>query len=165
MAQNIATFTFEDYNRETSSFQINVGPLTALNFTATRDAIDDLKNTLGGITRGAHRKTVINEQFTESVAAVTDQQAQREAKWLVTYRDNDQFLDVGNTINNTGFGNLYSIEIPTADLSLLDNNSDELDLTVTAVADFITAFEAIQKSPTGGSDCQVVSIRHVGRSY
>jgi hypothetical protein len=164
MAQNQATFSFEDYNKEKSSVGVNLGPITALNFTAVRDALDDLKTALGGITLGEIRKTSISEQFAESSATITDQNAQRERKWLVSYRDVTQFFDVANTINNVGFGNVYQVEVPTADLSLLTGNSDILPLTQTQAAAFVTAFEAIQNSPTGGNEIEVIEIKHVGRN-
>lgn len=164
MPQNQASFQIEDYDGEKSVMQLNVGPITLANFTALRDAIDDLKAALPGIIDGEIRKTTITEQFAESSSAVTDQNAQRETKWLVTYRDVTQFLDVGNTINNVGFGNLYNVEIPTADLGLLTGNDDSLDLSVPAVAAFVTAFEAVQNSPTGGNEIDVVRITHVGRN-
>lgn len=164
MPQNQASFTIEDYDRESSRTSINFGPLTAANFTATRDAIDDYKNALPGIILGEVRRSTISEVFSESAVAVASQNAQRETKWLVTARDVTQFFDVGNTINNVGFGDLFQVEVPTADLSLLAGNDDELDLTLPAVAAYITAFEAIAHSPTGGNEVVVVSIRHVGRS-
>lgn len=162
--QNQATISIEDYDHEKSGTSLNIGPITVLNFVAVRDAIDDLKLALPGIIMGEIRQTTIAEKFSESTADVTSQQAQRETKWLVTYRDVTQFLDVANTINNAGYGNLSSVEIPTADLALLSGNSDTLDLTLGAVAAFVTAFEAIQNSPTGGDEIEVVSIRHVGRN-
>lgn len=165
MPQNTASITFEDYDAEKATMSVNIGPLTALNFTAKRDAVDDLEAALAGITLGQMRKTSINEVFAGSVAAVTDQQAQRESKWLVTYRDETDFLDVANTIANVGYGNLYSVEVPTAKLSLLANNSDSLILDDGGVVEaFVTAFEAVQNSPTGGNTVKVISIRHVGRS-
>jgi len=164
MAQNQATFTFEDYNAEKSSMAMNIGPITVLNFAAVRDAIDDLKTAVGGLTLGEQRKTTISEQFSESSAAVTNQNAQRERKWLVSYRDVTQFFDVANTISNVGFGNVYQVEVPTADLSLLTGNSDILPLTQTQAAAFVTAFEAVQNSPTGGNEIEVIEIRHVGRN-
>lgn len=143
---------------------INIGPLTAANFTAKRDAIDDLKVALDGIVAGEIRKTSIAEQFSESAAAVTDPQAQREAKWLAVLRDVTQFLDGANTINNVGFGSLFTVEIPTALLSLLTGNSGILDLAAPAVAAVVTALEAVANSPTGGNQVDVVEIRNVGRN-
>lgn len=164
MAQNKATFTIQDFDAENSTMSINIGPLTAANFTAKRDAVDDLKVALDGIIAGEIRKTSLTEQFSESAAAVTDPQAQREAKWLAVLRDVTQFLDVGNTINNVGFGSLFTVEIPTALLSLLSGNSGVLDLAVPAVAAVVTALEAVANSPTGGNQVDVVEIRNVGRN-
>lgn len=164
MAQNGATFTIEDYNAESSNFRMNIGPLTAANFTAVRAGLDSVKATLVSdqVILGELRKTTISEQFSESADPVSSVFAQRESKWLLTYRDTTQYLDVGNTINNVGFGNLYSVEIPTANLALLQANEDTVDLA--DVAAFVSAFEAAQNSPTGGNEIQVVSMRHVGRS-
>lgn len=164
MAQNSATFTIEDYNGENSNFRMNVGPLTAANFTAVRAGLDAVKAALvsDAIILGELRKTTISEQFAESADPVASVFAQRESKYLVTYRDVTQFLDGANTINNVGFGNLYSVEIPTANLALLQANEDTIDLA--DIATFVAAFEAVQNSPTGGNETEVVSIRHVGRN-
>lgn len=164
MAQNKATFTVQDFDGESSTMSLNIGPLTAANFTAKRDAVDDLKVAMDPLVAGEIRKTSLTEQFSESAAAVTDPAAQREAKWLVVLRDVTQFLDVGNTINNVGFGSLFNIEVPTALLSLLTGNSSILDLAVPAVAAFVTALEAVANSPTGGNQVDVVEIRNVGRN-
>jgi len=164
MPANQATATIEDYDREKSGTSVNIGPLTAANFTAKRAAVDAWVDALAGLILGEVRKVNINEVFAESSAVITDQNAQREAKWLVFYRDDTQFLDVGNTINNVGFGNIYHVEIPTANLSLLANNVDVLDLTGTEAAAFKTAFEAVQNSPTGGNDITVIKIQHAGRN-
>lgn len=161
---NKATFRIEDFDAETSTMSINIGPLTAANFTAKRDAIDDLKVALQDMIAGEIRATSISENFAESAAAVTDENAQRESKWLGVLRDVTQFFDVGNTINNPGFGRLFNVEIPTALLSLLGGNSGVLDLAVPAVAAFVTALEAVANSPTGGNEVEVVEIRHVGRN-
>lgn len=165
MPMNTATISLEDYDREPTKHKLNIGPLTAANFTAKRAAIDALKAAIPALVLGEIRSSTINEVFTESTAAVTDKNAQRERKWMVTYRDVTQFFDGANTINNPGFGNLSSVELGTADASLLpDTASDELDLTVTAVATYVTAFEAVQNSPTGGNEVEVVSIKMVGRN-
>lgn len=164
MAQNSVVFSIDDYNKESSKTSLNIGPITVLNFAAVRDAIDDYKAALANMIIGEIRKTTISEQFAESADPVTDQNAQRERKWVVTYRDVTQFFDVANTINNVGFGNLYSIEVPTAKASLLANNQEIADLTDTTVAAYVTAFEAIQNSPTGGNETEVVEIKLVGRN-
>lgn len=159
-----ATLTIQDYDAEKSTFSVNVGPLTAVNYTAKMDAIDDLKVATADIIAGEIRQTSVTNAFAESVDAVTDVNAQRESKWIAVLRDITQFFDVGNTINNVGFGHLFSVEIPTALLSLLAGNSGVLSLAVPAVAAFVTALEAVANSPTGGNEVEVVEIRHVGRN-
>jgi hypothetical protein len=162
---NSASLTIGEYDpKENSTMSLNVGPVTSVNFDARRDAIADLQAVMGNIILGVVRFTNLNIKTTESVAEVTDQNAQRERKWLVTYRDNTEFLDVADTIENVGFGKLYTTEVPTAKLSLLDQKSDDLDLAATGVAAWIAAFEAAQQSPTGGNEIEVISIKHVGRS-
>ena len=168
MPQNKANFTIEDYDTESSRTGVNIGPLTAANFTAKRAAIDDLKAALKAGTQpvvlGEIRTTTISEVFSESAANVTNVYAQRETKWLVTMRDNTQFFDVGNTINNPGFGDTFKIEVPTANPNLLLTGSDLIDETNTDVAAWITALEAIANSPTGGNECLFVSAQLVGRN-
>lgn len=164
MAQNTGTFTIEDFDAETSKVQHNVGPITAGNFTAKRAALDTLKDATAAIILGEVRRTNINETFTESVALVTNANAQRERKWLVIYRDITPFFDVGNTISNPGYGELSSVEVPTADASKLLPNTDQADLTDADMAAYITAFEAVQNSPTGGNEVQIEKILMVGRN-
>lgn len=162
---NSAFITVGEYDpKENATMSLNPGPITSVNYDAKRDAIDDLKAVMTNLILGEVRFTGLTIKTTESVAVVTNKDAQRERKWLVTYRDNTEFLDVGDTIENTGFGKLYNVEVPTAKLSLLSAKSDDLDLTVVAIAAWITAFEAVQNSPTGGNDIEVISIKHVGRS-
>lgn len=162
--QNNVSFSVEDFNGEKSRMSINTGPITLLNFTAYHDAIDDLATTMAVICAGELRNVAITENFPKSPAAITDQNAQRESKFLVTYRDITPWLDGGNTIANTGYLNLYSVELPAADLSYLLPNSDLVDLADADVAAFVAAFEAINNSPTGGNEIEVVTIRHVGRN-
>lgn len=164
MAQPVGTLTIEDYDGERSKTGVNLGPLTAVNFDAKLAAMDDYKNAVAGIILGEIRKTVISDQFTESAAAVASNVAQRESKWLCTAIDNTPYFDVGNTIVNPGYGNLFQVEIPTADVTQLTNNSPLLDLTAGNGLAFKTAFEAVANSPTGGNDVILLKVEHVGRN-
>lgn len=162
---NSASFTIGEYDpKENATMSLNQGPVTSVNYDARRDALDDLKAVMGNISLGKVRNISLTIKTTEDVAVVTDVNAQRERKWLVTYRDNTEFLDALDEIENVGFGKLYNTEVPCAKLSLLDQHSDELDLNATGVQAWITAFEAAQQSPTGGNEIEVISIKHVGRS-
>jgi hypothetical protein len=96
----------------------------------------------------------------------TDPSAQVERKWLVTYEDDLPFFDDPvNAIPNEGFGKLFQMEIPTADIEtagILLDNSDDADLTFAAMATFVTAFEDIARSPYGGT-VNVIKVTTVGR--
>lgn len=164
MPQNTATITVEDYDFETSTTSINVGPITVANTVAKHAAIDAYRAAVVNLVLGAVRKVSINEVFPESVEAVTNKLAQRESKWEVTFRDVTEFFDVANTISNVGYNETWTITIPTADLSLLEANQSELDLTGTEAAAYVTAAEAIVNSPWGGNEVEVVKIKHVGRN-
>lgn len=164
MPKNRSTFTFEDYNLEKSTVSLSIGPLTAANFDAKRAAIDALAAAYVPLTLMEHRSTSNTENFAVSSDAVASPNAQRETKWLVTYRDDTQFLDGANTINNVGFGALFDLEWPGADLSYLVAGTQVVDLTDPDVAAFVVAFEAVQNSPTGGNEVSVVQIKHVGRN-
>lgn len=165
MAQNKGGFTIEDYSREKSTISVNIGGLTAANTVAKHAALDTLKGAISDITLGEIRKTTVTESFAESSALVTDTNAQRESKWLVTLVDDTQFLDGGNTINNVGFGSRFTVEVPTADDALLTGNSDYLTLEDGGViAAFCAALAAVANSPTGGNEVHVESIKIVGRN-
>lgn len=162
---NSASFSIGEYDpKENATMALNQGPVTSVNFDARRDALDDLKAVMGNISLGKVRFISLNIKTTEDVTEVTDVNAQRERKWLVTYRDNTEFLDVADTIENAGFGKIFNTEVPCAKLSLLDQKNDNLDISIAGVAAWIAAFEAAQESPTGGNEIEVLSIKHVGRS-
>lgn len=168
MAQNQAIFTVEDYDGETARTSINIGPITAVNFTAKRAAIDAVKAALVAGAQpfilGELRKTNITESFSESADNVTNVYARRETKWLVTFRDNTQYFDVGNTISNPGFGETFNMEYPTGNPNLTVAGGELLDETVTEVQNLITAWEAVVNSPTGGNECLFVRAKLVGRN-
>jgi hypothetical protein len=110
-------------------------------------------------------------KFPESAAAVSDVEASREGKWLVTMRDTTQYMDAANLINNPGYNVLFSFEIPTADRTLLPANSDVADLTAGVWPAFVTSIEANVRSPynrsagAGVTPTQVVvEVQYVGRN-
>lgn len=165
MPQNSVSFTYEDYDKENATSRFNIGGITPANIAAIRTAVNELKVSTDAIVLGNIRRLSYNDIWTYPYATILDKNCQRESKWLVTYEDMDEFFDVLNTIQNVGFGQRYTMEIPTANLALLpDVSTDELDLNEPAVAAFVDAFEAVQHSPTGGFPCKIVTIRHVGRS-
>jgi hypothetical protein len=165
MAQG-GSFTIIDYNREDSTTSFNNAAITAVSlpgyltqFGALRTAIDGI--ILGTITD--ERAYVFNTRLSNT--APTDENAQVERAWDVFYEDTTQFFDPGvNAIPNAGYQKVFHMTIGTADLEgRLLPESDFADLTDTGIAAFVTAFEAIARSPYGGA-VNVLNIKAVGRN-
>lgn len=165
------TISIEDYNGEKSSLNVNLQDIDAAgtNYGSVTQDLDEVKDAILPLIRGVVRYAQLGVQFPESAAAVTDKEAAREAKWLVTYKDTTQFLGAANTVANPGFGKLFTFEIPTANRSLLSNNRDELDLGVAGVGQTAKlALEPNIRSPFNRTAVtptnEVVSIKYVGRN-
>jgi len=169
-----AYITYQDYGKETSTVSWHVQEITALNFSAITQNIDELRVSFNNPTLGTIRSLGFTRTFDDlGVTPVppTNAFAQRETKWLVTMRDTKRFLDLLNTISNPGFGSLFSIEIPTANLVLLPPGVEVMDLQSEAA--LVASIETNVKSkdnanaPAGVNDTayvKVLSIRHVGRN-
>lgn len=143
--------TFLDNSREKSTFQAHMAAITALNIAEKLADMGDLRLAIEGITLG----TVIGDKWVGDITKYAETlpasvEAQREKKWLVRYQD-----DVNLAI--------YTVEIPTADLSLLQTNSDLMIIDAGAGATFVAAFEALVVSPEG-NNITVLDVRYVGRS-
>lgn len=152
MAVSQHSRTYIDYSDEKSTLHFNLTALTAGNFVAQNALIVDIGLAIADLTLGAFAGFRTTSAFDSSnPTPPTDPYAQRELKWLVNYRD-------------TTTGNLYSMEIPAADLtSNLLAGTDKADLASTDWAAFVTAFEAGAKSPVGNA-VEVVDAFVVGRN-
>lgn len=164
-AGGAATIKLLDHNSEASSVSVITDNLTAANFAAKLAQFQTLRSTVQAISMGTFSSGQL-VAFTQRGSATppSNVQAQREKKWLVTYEDNQQYLDAPtNTVVNNGFGKVFNIEVPCADLTLLQPNSDLADLTQAPMVAFIAALEAFALSPYGGT-ISVLQIRYVGRA-
>lgn len=164
------TLRYKDYSDEESSVGYNSVALDGTNFDAQLVLAHNLRTATDGITLGARiGETVTAEQIVLSAATPTDRNCQRERKWTVVYRDNTQYYDFPSTaFPNAGYGKKFTVDVPTADLSLLTAaHSDTLTAGDTALAAaitaYITAFEAFQVSPYGGA-AVVEKLVAVGRN-
>lgn len=147
------TSTRKDYDGEPSSFTLRVTPLTAANFDAQHALKVAFAAAVTGICGG------IKQQDTEANVDVISNQPsddpldQRENKWLVQYHE------TANPINT------FRVELPCADLTMLDPN----DRKHAAIGDagavdaFVTAFQNYVLSPSGGA-VTVSEITFVGRN-
>lgn len=153
-----ASQTLQDYGTpgsgsgaEKSTWAFWITTLTAANFTAQAGLVSALYSAALDITLGAQSGTTTQAVATSSSVVVTNPKAQRENKWLVRYHDSA--------------GTKFSLEVPTADLDLLDQGTEFLNLADGGViAAFVTAFEAVVKSPDDPTlSVTVDSIQFVGR--
>ena len=160
-------FTMLDYSREKSAFSLTTGEVTAVSLPALLTQVGTLRTAIDGITLG----TIQNESLsvfntTLSNTAPASVLAQVESCWLVVYEDNLPFFDDPvNAIPNEGYGRLFTLTIPTADIAAsgrMAPNSDAAILTESGMAAFKTAFETTARSPYGGT-VTITEIRFVGR--
>lgn len=160
------SFTLIDHNREKSTVQFYTGNVTAASLPGLLTQFGALRAAVEGITLGVVSQESL-KVFDTKLANVppADANAQRERKWLVVYEDVTAFFDDPvNAIPNEGYRKVFTFEIPTAELTgRLLPNSDEADLANAGVTAFITAFEAVARSPYGGA-VNVLQLRAVGRN-
>lgn len=150
--KGVFSVTYLDYDGEASNVRLPFVALTAGNFAATETALDALRDAITAITLGTMSKTVYGNEDLVSITKAAVSDAQRELKWLVQYHDTTSLKR-------------YSCELPTADPAQLDAG-DRLHANIgdAGVVDaFVTAFEAIIKSPTNGA-VVVDEITLVGRN-
>jgi len=154
VASHTSGWTIGDYSQEKSWFKVYNGPITVGTIAGFLTAFGNLQTALAGIIKGEVQQSQwVGDLTTVSSDWPTDEFAQRELKWLVTYK--------GNTTEK-----LFRFEVPTADpTGRLLPGSDEADMTNTEMAAFITAFETLAKSPDDDTEgVTVMSVRLVGRN-
>jgi hypothetical protein len=141
-----------DYDGEVTNTRLFNVAITAANFAAQETLKDSLRDSIAAITLGTVSKTVYGNEDLLSVTLPSDTEAQRELKWLVQYHDTTSLK-------------LYSCEIGCADVSYLDaNDRKHANIGAAGAIDtFITNFQAVVKSPTGGA-VLVDEITLVGRA-
>lgn len=152
MAGGELEFKIRDNSRELGSVEIHTGAVTAASLPGLLTEVGALRTAIDGLVIGTMAKESLKVFDTIlSGAAPTDTNAQRGIKWTVGYYDETQFIDVVNAVANPGYLKNFKITIPTADLSLLADGQEELDLTAGAALAFVTAFENTARSPYGGT--------------
>lgn len=162
-AQHYGVFTYRDYSNETSSAKFYNGAITAASLPGYLTNFGNLKTAINGLTLG----TLAAEQWVGDNTRLSNDKpaepwAQRENKWLVTYE--------GNTSEK-----LFQMSLPCANLAaedeqvppqpVLAQDGETANMNCTLVQDFITAFEAIARTPDDDTETVTVkSIRYVGRN-
>jgi len=166
MAGEKLLFRLRDYSKEDSAVSMHVGAVTAVSLPGLLTQIGTLRTAIDGITLGvvgSEALTAFDSNL--STALPVSEDAQRERKWLVRYVDNLPFFDDPvNAIPNEGYKKVFTFEIACADIATrLNANSDEANLANAGIAAFKTAFEAIARSPYGGT-VTVLKLIAVGRN-
>jgi len=142
--KHTGSFTILDASEETSSWGFNVGAITAISLPGFLTNFGNLRTSLGNIIKGAIKKEKwVGDDTLLTNVPPTDSTAQVELKFLLSYE--------GDTSKK-----VFHSEIATPDTDLLIPGTDKVDLTDTAVADFITDFEAIARTPD--SDLETVTV-------
>lgn len=146
-------FALRDNSAEIGRTTVHTGNVTAVSLPGILTQVGALRTAIEGITIGVVASESLSVFETAlSAASAASPLAQRGVKWTVGYADTTEYFDPGvDAIPNAGFNKIFTFTIPTADLTLLDSGQEELDLTDTPVAAFVTAFEAVARSPYGGA--------------
>jgi len=161
-----ATFSFLDYDGETSTTTVHTGAVTAVSLPGLLTQFGALRTAMDALSVATISNEALNVFSTKlSNVKPTDENAQRERKWLVFYEDSQQFFDPGvNAIPNAGYKKVFHHEIPGA---LIDGqllaNTDIADLSTAAWIAYKDAFEDIGRSPYGGT-VTLLSAEVVGRN-
>lgn len=146
------SMTLVDYDGESTSFNVRVADLDALNFDAQDTLRTNFNASVNAITKGTIRRAGYQGNDIDSADAPNDVWAQREIKWLVRYHD-------------TVTGDKFWVTIGTADTLYLNPNNKKVahigDAAV--VDDFVAAWEAYVLSPDGNATA-VDEIVLVGRN-
>jgi hypothetical protein len=153
MPQPAYSLSLRDWDKKIGTVEVHTGLVTALTLPALLTQVGALRTAIDNITIGVvakEKQTVFDTILDDATPASAF--AQRGNKWLVIYHDNTQFFDPPvNAIPNDAYLTKYRVMIPTADNALLTGNDTFLDLTAGPGLAFKTAFEAVAKSPAGGS--------------
>lgn len=150
-----------DHDNERAGTTVNWETITEVNFVSAIANMNILQARIDALTLGTLAERSITLRARLSNTPPNNPLAQRETKWLVSYEDITEYLAVD--VVNPGFGKIFTLELPCADLSLLSPNSDEIDYTNSAYTNFRTTFENHAKSPYGGA-VRILKMRHVGRN-
>ncbi len=173
MANTIGTVTIEDFDGEITTTTVNLQNIdaTGSNYASVAQDLDEIKDSILTVIRGEVRKVSLSKDFPESLSSVSDNEAQRETKWLVTMRDSLQFLDILNAVPNPGYLKLFTFTIGTADLTHLLPNLDSMDLSQAPGSAMAGSFNSNVRSPWNNNPeigvvptQDVVSVVHVGRA-
>lgn len=161
------SWTVTDFDGQNGIFAINTVPLTAANLAAQITLMDNLRTAAIAICDGVIKTRNINitDRIFPAANKSQNPDSQRGNKFLITAMDFTEELAAG--VPNPSYYQTFTYDFPCGNMDLRVNNSNILwvaggGANVPEVDTFVTAFEAIAKSPNGG-DFQVNRVEAVTR--
>lgn len=148
------TFSIGDFSHEKASYSFFSGDITAVSIAGFLTQFGALRTATEDIILGVLQKEKwVGDDTILSQAFPTNVFAQRELKALITYQ--------GDTTLKK-----FQLEIPTFDpTGRMIAATDDIDLTETDMAAWVTAFEAIGRSPDDDTETVTVLFgKLVGRN-
>lgn len=147
-----ASFTYKDYDSETSTCSFDITTVTAANFDATNTAVNALSTAILGVQteNSLQTKRVMAVDNFISRAKATEKDTQREHIWIVTLEDATTHR-------------LFTHQIPQADATLVGTDVDTLDLTAGVGLALKDAIEAVVKAPGTGNAVNVAGVHYSGK--
>lgn len=159
MADHYNVLSIADFSKEKSTQKVYNGAITAVSIAGFLTDLAALETATQNLILGTlQQSTWVGDSNQIASTFPTDPDAQRERKALVRYH--------GNTTNDVFTLTIPAVRTKTSGgVSLLLAGTDEFDLTAGLVAAWITAFEAIGRSPNNDTETVTVdSITLVGRN-
>jgi len=145
------SFTYKDYDGETSTVSFDITTITAANFDATNTAVNALSTAILGIQteNSLQTKRVMAADNFISRAKAEEKATQREHLWVLTLEDDTTHR-------------LFTHQVPQADVSLVGTDVDTLDLAAGVGATLKTAVEAVVKAPGTGNSVSLAAVHYTG---
>lgn len=116
-----------DFDGDSTVVGFATDEITDTNIVSVSTAFGAFRAAVEAVTLGVSIQSglTIESQFASSKTKAANSGAKRGNKWLVTFEDNQQWLDAPtNTIPNPNYRETFQITIGCADLSLRTNNSE-----------------------------------------
>jgi hypothetical protein len=173
MVKMDGTIRVRDYSGQKASMNPNLQDMDAAGTTygSISQDLDEIKDGIDPLIIGAIEYSKVSATYPETGQAAPTVQAAVEGKWEITYMDTTPYLGAASTVPNPGYGQLFTLEIPTADRTLLDGNEEFLDLEDVTVAASVALVEPNIRSPYNRATAQAVTptnqimqIKYVGRN-
>lgn len=140
-----------DYSKEGTRMSVNIADITAVNFDAQITAAQAVQTAVQGVSLIDFEGITVNAlDAPRETDKPASPYAQRESKWLVTMSDDSN-------------ARLNQFEIGGADLTLLADDGETMDVSAGAGATLVSALEASLVSRDGNSMTFVEAV-HVGRA-